>query len=116
MIDFMSFDCNKPVYLQIVDNILMGILNRELKSNDKMISVREYGIKLGVNPNTIMRSYEYLTNQGIIYNKRGIGYFISDNAFDIVFNIHKKHFIEEEIPNIKQKMKLFNLDYSIFNE
>ena len=49
----MSFNYNKSVYLQIVNSILMRILNHELKSNDKMLSVREYGIKIGVNPNTI---------------------------------------------------------------
>ena len=76
----MDFNSDKPIYLQIADSICDRILSGELKSEDRIPSVREYGAELGVNPNTMMRSYDKLLNEGIVFNKRGIGYFISPDA------------------------------------
>lgn len=66
----MEFDGNKPIYLQIVDVICDNILDGTLKPDGRILSVREYGAQLGVNPNTIMRSYEKLTTDEIIYKDR----------------------------------------------
>ena len=70
----MEFDSNKAIYLQICDAICERILSKEFGADERIPSVREYGAEIGVNPNTVMRSYEKLTADGIIYNKRGIGY------------------------------------------
>ena len=76
----MELNQNKPIYLQIADGISEKILSGELKEGDRILSVRELGSELGVNPNTAMRSYEKLTMDGILYNQRGIGYFVADGA------------------------------------
>lgn len=76
------------------------------------MSVREYGAEIGVNPNTVMRSYEKLTSEGIIYNKRGIGYFVSADARDIVLQTQRKEFIERELPAIRRRMQLLGIDFS----
>ena len=78
--------------------------------------MREYGSDIGVNPNTMMRSYEKLTVDGIIYNKRGIGYFVADDARETVLETQRRDFIEKEVPAIRQRMQLLGLDSSIFNE
>ena len=112
----MNFNTEKPIYLQIVDVISDRILSGELKGGDRIPSVREYGADIGVNPNTMMRSYEKLTADGIIYNKRGIGYFVADDARDTVLATQRKDFIEKEVPAIRQRMQLLGLDSSVFNE
>lgn len=105
----MEFNPHKPIYLQICSQIYERILNGELKSEDRIPSVRELGIQLGVNPNTIMRSYENMTVAGIIYNKRGIGYFIADNAKDLVLKQMKDEFLNNELPEVVKKMKLLGI-------
>ena len=85
-------------------------MSGELGPDSRIQSVRDYGAEIGVNPNTVMRSYEKLTNDGIIYNKRGIGYFISPDAKDIVLQRSRKEFLEEEVPLIIKRMKLLGLD------
>ena len=112
----MNFDTQKPIYLQIVDVIADRILSGELKGGDRIPSFREYGADVGVNPNTMMRSYEKLTADGVIYNKRGIGYFVSENARETVLEAQRKDFIEKEVPAIRQRMKLLGLDSTIFND
>ena len=106
----MEFNPNKAIYLQIRDAICERILSGELKAEDRIPSVREYGASIGVNPNTVMRTYEKLTSEGVIYNKRGIGYFISEGARDIVLESSRKEFIEQELPGIVRKMELLGLD------
>ena len=76
----MEFDNNKPIYLQISDSLCERILSGELKPEDRILSVRELGSELGVNPNTVARSYEKLTDAGIISTKRGLGYFVAPGA------------------------------------
>lgn len=105
----MEFNAHKPIYLQICNQIYEKILGGELKADDRLLSVRDLGIELGVNPNTIMRSYETMTASGIIYNKRGIGYFVSENAKELVLNEMKNEFINTELPQVIKKMKLLGI-------
>jgi Predicted transcriptional regulators len=112
----MNFNTEKPIYLQIVEVICDRILSGEFKDGDRIPSVREYGTEIGVNPNTMMRSYEKLTEDGIIFNKRGIGYFVADGARKTVLDTQRRYFIEKEVPAIVQRLKLLGLDSSIFND
>ena len=109
----MEFNSNKSLYLQICDAICEQILSGRLGPDERIPSVREYGAEIGVNPNTIMRSYEKLTADGIIYNKRGIGYFISPDAKETVLAAQRKEFMEEELPQILRRMKLLGIDPSV---
>lgn len=105
----MDFYGHKPIYLQICDHINERILQGEFKSGDKIMSVRELGIELGVNPNTVMRSFELLQNKSIIANKRGIGFYVCENAKEMILAEQKKEFIEEELPVVFKKMGLFGI-------
>ena len=109
----MEFNSNRSIYLQICDAICEQILSGTLRPDERIPSVREYGAEIGVNPNTILRSYEKLTADGIIYNKRGIGYFISPDALETVLEAQCKDFLENELPQILKRMKLLGLDSSL---
>ena len=107
----MEFDSNKSIYLQICDAIYERILSGELGPDARIPSVREYGAEIGVNPNTVMRSYEKLTNEGVIYNKRGIGYFITRDALAIVLQTKRDDFVNNELPQILRKMELLGISF-----
>ncbi|MCM1177548.1 MAG: GntR family transcriptional regulator [Bacteroidales bacterium] len=111
----MEFNSNKAIYLQICDSICEQILGGTLKPDARILSVREYGSEIGVNPNTVMRSYEKLTNEGIIYNKRGIGYFIAPDAKKKVLEQQRQAFLEKELPQILKRMKLLGIDASMLS-
>lgn len=108
----MDFNQNKPIYLQIVDNISERILAGELLPEDRIQSVRDLGSDLGVNPNTVMRSYEKLTADGIIYNKRGIGYYVSADAREIVLQKMREEFLNAELPQFIKRAKMLEIDLS----
>lgn len=111
----MNFNADKPIFLQIADAICDRILSGELKGEDRIPSVREYGADIGVNPNTMMRSYEKLTADGVIYNKRGIGYFVSPDAREQILVLQRKEFLEKDVPAIKQRLALLGLTKEVFD-
>ena len=105
----MEFDSNKPIYLQIGDSVCNKILRKELLPDDRILSVREMGAQIGVNPNTVARSYEKLMDSGIIYNKRGMGFYVAPDARDIVLSRERKAFLETEVPAFLKRMELLGL-------
>lgn len=111
----MNFNADKPIYLQIADSISDRILSGQLKGEDRIPSVRDYGADLGVNPNTMMRAYEKLTADGVLYNKRGIGYFVAEDAKELILEAQRKEFIEKDVPAIRERLALLGLDTTIFD-
>ena len=112
----MEFNDNRSIYIQIYDSICEKILAGELKADERIMSVREYGAEIGVNPNTVMRSYEKLTSEGIIYNKRGIGYFVSPSAPERILERQREEFLRDELPLVARKMKLRGVPLSVLEE
>jgi len=105
----MEFDGNKPIYIQICDSIGESILAGTLKEGDRIPSVREYGADFGVNPNTVARSYERLTDSGVIFTKRGLGYFVAEGAKGAVLAAARKEFLENEVPAFLHKLEVLGL-------
>ena len=109
----MDFNQNKPIYLQIADSICEKILKGEHLPDERILSVRELGISLGVNPNTIARVYEHLQGMEIIYNKRGIGYFVSPDAPERILQMQREVFLKNELPAVVKKMKLLGIPLEV---
>lgn len=107
----MDFKKQKPIYQQIADALCERIAGGELKPDERMPSVRDVAIQLGVNPNTVMRTFDFLQQTEIIYNKRGVGYFVSPDAPDKVLELHRKEFVEEDLPIFVQMMNLLGLSF-----
>src|SRR3954467_631989 len=107
----MEFRDNKAIYLQIADYVCEHILLGKWKADEKIPSVREMAVDLEVNPNTVMRTYELLQNKNIIMNKRGIGFFVGDNADTNVKNYRKVQFMDDELPTVFKNMYLLNIGF-----
>lgn len=107
----MNFKESRPIYLQIAERIMDEILQNVYEESDRIPSVREYAAEVEVNANTVARSFDYLQTREIIFNKRGIGYFVADGAKEAIRTLRKKEFVEESLPELFRKMAL--LDISI---
>ncbi len=101
----MEFSDNKPIYVQIVDYFCNQILTKKWKAEDRIPSVREVAVKMEVNPNTAMRAFHYLQEEEVLYNQRGVGYFVSDGAYDKVKSLKREEFIEQKLPEFFRDMK-----------
>lgn len=112
----MNYNTNQSIFLQIADRICDRVLNGEYKADQRIPSVRELAVEMEVNPNTVMRSFERLQNNNIIYNKRGIGYFISTEAEEAVRKMRHAQFIDEVLPAVFKEMQLLGVGLDDFTK
>ena len=106
----MEFRDNEAIYLQIADYAGENILLGKWALNEKIPSVRELAVELQVNPNTVMRSYEFLQSKEIILNKRGIGFFVDDQAKDKIKVYRKERFLGQELPGFFRNLRLLEIN------
>lgn len=100
---------NKAIYLQIADMICDQVLAGTLAAGARIPSVREYAASLEVNANTVMRSYDHLEPLGVIFNKRGVGFFICDDAMQKVSAEKKQTFLNEETDYFFRQLMLLGI-------
>ena len=106
----MQFRESQAIYLQIADYVCEKILLQEWKPEERVPSVRELAVQLEVNPNTVMRTFEFLQQQEIIYNQRGIGYFVAADAQKNAMQYRRNEFLDKELPAFFRNMYLLGMD------
>lgn len=109
----MQFSDDKPIWRQIYELIAMRILSDEWPEGSRIVSVRELAQEVGVNPNTVMRSYERLDGDGIIFNRRGIGFFVAEGAKEHIREIERRKFLDEELPKLSERLELLGLSIEV---
>lgn len=105
----MEFKDNEAIYLQIAAYVCDNILIGKWPAEKKIPSVRDMAMELEVNPNTVMRSYEFLQNQEFVYNKRGLGLFVAPDAFEMVKLYRKESFLQQKLPELFKNMYLLEI-------
>jgi DNA-binding transcriptional regulator YhcF (GntR family) len=106
----MEFEQPKGIYLQIADQIRDRILQGEWSEGERIPSIRELAVSVGVNPNTVTKSYQALTERQIIENQRGLGYFVAAGAKRAILREMKNEFMREELPRVFRTMRLLDID------
>lgn len=105
----MIFSENKPIYLQITDKIMDSIVAGDFLPEERLPSVRDYGAHVEVNANTAMRAYEWLTQHDLIFNKRGIGYFVMKDAVKKILKMRRQIFFKEEADYFFSRVASFGI-------
>lgn len=105
----MNFSNDKAIYIQIAERLCDEILAGKYKEDERIPSVREYAVLLEVNANTTVKSYDLLAGEGVIYNKRGLGYFVSAGAKKEIKMARKKEFMKERLPELARQMSLLDI-------
>ena len=108
----MEFKSSKGIFQQIADNLCDRILYGEFKPGDKVPSVREQAANLGVNHNTIMRTYMELQQKDIIENKRGIGFFVKEEAPHKIMESRRDDFFKQILPEFIHQVELLKITKS----
>lgn len=73
-------DKSRPICPQLSERICVMIASGEFKPRDRLMSVRDVAMDAGVNPNTVQKSFEQLESKGVIFSRRGSGWFVSDDT------------------------------------
>ena len=95
--------------MQIAERIYDDIQAGNIRPGDRLPSVRDYAVLVQVNPNTVMRTYETLTREEIIVNRRGIGFFLTEEAPEKVRNIRIAGLKENDLPEIFRRLSLLGI-------
>ena len=105
----MEFKDKQSIYLQIADYICEQILLGKWPAGQRIPSVRDLAALMEVNPNTVMRTFDFLQNKEIIFNKRGIGYSAEEQAHERILAYRKERFLESELPEFFRTLYLLNI-------
>ena len=111
-----DFKSTKGIFLQIAENICHQILEGKLQAGDAISSVRNLAAEFEVNRNTVLRTYSLLDDAGIFENRRGVGFFVSEKAVEIIQAQEKTDFFKTDLPEFIQKVKLLKLTESDLSE
>ena len=106
----MTFNNEKAIYIQMADRLCDEILAGTYKDDDRIPSVREYAVMLEVNTNTAVKAYDELARANIIYNKRGLGYFVTPGAKEQILRARKKEFMDDKLPELFRQMRLLGIN------
>ena len=105
----MTFTNDKAIYIQMGDRLCDEILAGKYKDDDRIPSVREYAVMLEVNANTAVKAYDELSRANIIYNKRGLGYFVTPGAKKQILKERKQEFMKQRLPELFRQMQLLDI-------
>ena len=106
----MEFREKQAIYLQIAEYVFEEILLKKWQEGDKILSIRDLAIALEVNPNTVQRTYDFLSQQGIIANRRGLGFFVEPEAEAKISTFRREQFLKNELPNFFRNLYLLKID------
>jgi GntR family transcriptional regulator len=100
---------DKPIFLQLAEVIKNRILDNTLSFDDRIPSVRDLAAEFEVNNNTSMHAIEKLALENIVYQKRGLGYFVTKDAKQIIEQQRRQQFTESFLPILKKAMTDLNI-------
>ncbi|MCI6738232.1 MAG: GntR family transcriptional regulator [Intestinibacter sp.] len=103
-----QIDNNKPVYIQLVEQLKMKIISGEIELDSKLDSVRNLAAEAMVNPNTMQKALAELERQGFVYSKRTSGRFVTDDK--ALIDRERKNLVKD---SVKASLEtLINLGYT----
>ncbi len=104
-----TFNPDKPIYLQMAERLCDEILAGTYSDDDRVPSVREYAVMLEVNTNTAVKAYDALARDNVIYNRRGLGYFVSPGARGRILSARRRDFMDHTLPSVFRDMRLLGI-------
>lgn len=111
-----GFNSDRAIYLQMADRLCDDILVGTYAEGGRIPSVRDYAVSLEVNSNTAFKTFEYLAREEIIFNKRGMGYFVSPGAKEKIHAERRADFIRRTLPDVFRNMRMLGLTMPEVNQ
>lgn len=100
----MDFSENKPIFKQIVDYCYVQIVGDAWPPDGRMPSIKELSVSMTVNNRTVLKAFEEMQSENVIYQKRGLGYFVSPDAKANIKRVKRKEFFASTLPEFLREM------------
>jgi GntR family transcriptional regulator len=105
----LEFNDSQPIYRQLRDHVVAMILDGALKEGDPLPSVRNVAAEYRVNPLTVLKGYQQLTDEQLVEKRRGLGMFIKDGARAALLADERERFLDDEWPRVKTTIERLGL-------
>jgi GntR family transcriptional regulator len=106
--DAQTWDDDRPIYRQLMQQIVSKIIDQTYREGDLLPSVRQIASDYLVNPLTAARAYRELGD--LTETRRGIGLIVKEGVRDLLLKREQKRFLREEWPLIRERIKALELD------
>lgn len=100
-----KFEADRPVYIQLIEQIKLRIITGVYPAGQRLPAVRELAADAAVNPNTMQRAFTELESSGLIVTQRTAGRFITDDPKAI--EAARRGLLEETAKGFLERMKLY---------
>ncbi|MEC5424154.1 GntR family transcriptional regulator [Virgibacillus sp. C22-A2] len=104
-----TLDENKPIFLQIKEQLEDSIINGSIKTGERVPSTNEFAAYYKINPATAAKGINELVTEFILYKRRGVGMFVTENAKEILIEKRKQTFYENYILPLKREAKKLHM-------
>lgn len=104
-----DFDDERPIFLQIAENIEDAILSGAFPEETQIPSTTEISVTYKINPATALKGMNMLVDTGIIYKKRGVGMFVSEGSANRLMEKRKDQFYEAYVIKMLDEAKRLNV-------
>lgn len=105
----MNFKEGLPIYVQIAERLSDEILSGTYEADARVPAVREYSSLLEVNVNTAVKAFDLLRRRGVLYDKRGLGSFVSPEARQLILDTRRREFMETDLPEMFRHMDMLGI-------
>ena len=100
---------NQPIYRQIRDRVVAMILDGLLAEGDPLPSVRNVAAEMRVNPLTVLKAYQQLTDEQLVEKRRGLGMFVNDGARALLLGAERERFLTDTWPRVHATIERLGL-------
>lgn len=107
-----EWNASQPIYRQLRDRIIAMILDGVLKEGDPLPSVRNVAAEYRVNPLTVLKAYQQLTDEQVVEKRRGLGMFVNAGARTLLMRAERERFLTEQWPSIRDTIERLGLELS----
>ncbi len=103
------WDDNQPIYWQLRERTVAAILDGTLAEGQALPSVRQVAVDFQVNPLTVSKAYQSLTDDRLVEKRRGVGLFVRQGARQQLLDSERTHFLKDEWPRLAEKIRQLGL-------
>jgi GntR family transcriptional regulator len=111
-----DWDDKEPIYVQLAQSVLEGIMRGTLSEGEPVPSVRQVASQERINPLTVSKGYQLLVDDGLLEKRRGLGMFVAAGAREKALVRERSRFLSDEWPKTRERIELFGLDLNTLLE
>ncbi len=99
------WDQRQPLYQQLADRLSAQLLDGDPPEGEAMPSVRTLAGRYLLNPLTVSRALQALDDEGLLENRRGIGFFVNTGAGARLRKAERQRFLKQEWPKLRERLR-----------